>query len=57
MYGTSACGEEVFILSQSHSSILAVLMRLKVDLFIQDIADRFQISRGSFPMNFTTGIT
>ena len=57
MYETSPCGEDVFILSQSHSSILAVLMRLKVGFFIQDIADRFQISRGSFPMNFTTGIT
>lgn len=35
----------------------AVLMRLKVGLFIQDIAERFQISSASFSMIFTTWIS
>lgn len=35
----------------------AVLMRLKVGLFIQDITERFQISSASFSMIFTTWIS
>ncbi|XP_078331887.1 uncharacterized protein LOC144625315 [Crassostrea virginica] len=37
--------------------LFAVLMRLKVGLYIQDIAERFQISCASFSMIFTTWIS
>ena len=37
--------------------LFAVLVRLKVGLFVQDISDRFQISPASFSMYFTTWIS
>ncbi|XP_061178177.1 uncharacterized protein LOC133186841 [Saccostrea echinata] len=37
--------------------LFAVLMRLKVGLYVQDISERFQISSASFSMYFTTWIS
>lgn len=37
--------------------IFAVLMRLKVGLYVQDISERFQISSASFSMYFSTWIS
>lgn len=37
--------------------LFAVLMRLKVGLYVQDISERFQISSASFSMYFSTWIS
>lgn len=58
--GQTTTSDRVRMSSSSLSPIdqfFAVLMRLKVGLYIQDIAERFQISSASFSMIFTTWIS
>ena len=42
---------------QPIEQLLAVLMRIKVGLYVQDIADRFQISVGTFSQYFKTWLS